>query len=237
MASSLRISFAGGLYHVTSRGNNREKIFLDEGDVARYRLLLRRYRAKHDFKLYAYTVMPNHVHLLLETTETASISQIMHALNTAYAKYFNAKYDRVGHVFQGRFHSAIVDGEAYFLEVMRYLDLNPVRAGMVKRPADFDASSHAHFARGRPDDLVEPDELYANLGDSAAERQAAYREFVAERQAGGSGLAEPSLTKSLFIGGDDFEARMVRRYGREIWPKYRRLLDRLNALRRSALPE
>src|SRR4030042_866739 len=128
MSFTHRISFAGALYHITTRGNNRQKVFLDERDYERFRALLHKYRDRHDFRLYSYTMMSNHVHLLVEPTTAASISEIMHDLNMSYAKYFNAKYERTGHVWEARFRSAIIDSERYFLEVMRYMDLNPVRA-------------------------------------------------------------------------------------------------------------
>lgn len=237
MASLLRISFAGALFHITTRGNNREKIFLDDSDFSRYRELLRRYRAKHNFKLYAFALMPNHVHLLIETTTTASISTIMHAINTAYAMYFNRKYDHVGHVWRGRFHSSIIDSENYFLEVMRYMDLNPVRANIAKRPERYGWTSHRSYAHGANDDILDFHELYLDIDKTQSRRQRVYREFVEERLEEGAGQRDPELAKSVFIGGDDFESRMLRLYGKEIWPKYRRLLKRLHDLRSSALPE
>ncbi|NOZ20487.1 MAG: transposase [Planctomycetes bacterium] len=233
MGSGYRVSFAGGVFHVTTRGNNREKIFLDEDDFRRYKTLLRRYRNKFHFKLYSYALMPNHVHLLLETCADGSISKIMHALNTAYAVYFNSKYDHVGHVFQGRFHSAVVDSETYLLRVMRYMDLNPVRAALSKRPDEYDWTSYRRYAAGAADDLVTRHDMYENLGKQDRKRQRVYREFVEE----GIGQPGPAYAYSVFIGGDDFIGRMERIYGEEIWPKYRRLLDRLNALRNATLPE
>lgn len=237
MSIGYRISFAGGVFHITTRGNNRERVFFDESDFERYKTLLRRYRAKFDFKLYAYALMPNHVHLLLETTPAGSISKIMHAINTAYATYFNNRYDHIGHVWQGRFHSVVVDSENYLLEIKRYMDLNPVRAAIAKKPEHYEWTSYRRYARGQPDDLVEPHELYLGLGKQDRECQRVYREFVAERMEAGRGQRDPVYTTSIFIGGNDFVGRMERAYGKEIWPKYRRLLDRLNKLRSAALPE
>ena len=237
MAQRLRISFAGAVFHVTSRGNNREKIFLDEDDFERYRFLLRKYHAKHNFKLYAYALMPNHVHLLIQTSTTASISKIMHAINTSYAMYFNSKHDHTGHVWQGRFHSSIIDTENYLLEVMRYMDLNPVRASISKRPENYDWTSYRRYAEGKRDDLLDPHELYLNISKRNAQRQQVYREFVEERLEEGAGQREPALTYSIFVGGEDFESRMIRLYGQKIWPKYRRLLDQLHELRSVALVE
>ncbi|MEW6360014.1 MAG: transposase [Planctomycetota bacterium] len=233
MLSGYRVSFAGGVFHVITRGNNREAVFLEDNDFEHYRSLLRRYRAKFKFKLFAYALMPNHVHLLIETSTEGSISKIMHCINTAYAMYFNNKYDHVGHVWQGRFHSAVVDSENYLLEVMRYVDLNPVRAEMSSRPDQYEWSSHRHYGCGKPDDLVTEHELYENLGKQDRKRQRVYREFVED----GIGRPSPGYAYSIFIGGDDFVGRMERAYGREIWPRYRRLLKRLNDLRNATLPE
>lgn len=233
MAQGYRVSFAGGVFHVTTRGNNREKIFLDEHDFHRYKSLLRRYRNKFHFNLYAYSLMPNHVHLLIETSADGSISKIMHAINTAYAMYFNSKYDHTGHVFQGRFHSAVVDSETYLLEVMRYMDLNPVRAAIARRPSEYEWTSYRRYAGGDADDVITSHHIYENLGKQDRKRQRVYAEFVEE----GIGRPSPGYAHSIFIGGDDFIGRMERIYGAEIWPKYRRLLDRLNALRSTTLPE
>ena len=237
MARPYRVSFAGALFHITTRGNNRDKIFLDDQDFQRFKASLRKYRTKYDFKLYAYTLMPNHVHLLIETSPHGSVSQIMHAINTSYAKYFNSRYDHTGHVWEGRFHSKIIDSESYFLEVMRYMDLNPVRARIVKRPENYEWASHARYGQGGADDLVAPHELYRNLGETDGERERVYSEYVEERLGDGPGQRDPVLAYSIFVGGDDFESRMVRLYGREIWPKYRRLLDQLHELRNAARPE
>ena len=237
MSRPLRICFANGVFHITSRGNNREKIFLEEKDFLRYKALLRRYRAKFEFKLYAYCLMPNHVHLLIETSPSGSISKIMHAINTAYAMYFNSKYDHVGHVFQGRFYSSIIDTEHYLLEVMRYMDLNPVRAEIVKRPEEYEWTSYHRCAKGRSDNLVDFHELYENLGEGDRDRQREYRKFVKERMEGGPGLWQPVYAYSIFIGGEDFVSRLTELYGQQIWPKYRRLLDQLHELRAAALVE
>jgi len=235
--SRLRISFAGGVFHVTCRGNNRERIFLDDHDYKRFRSLLRKYREKLDFRLYGYALMPNHVHLLIETTRRASISKIMHCINTAYAMYFNGRHDHVGHVWQGRFHSGIVDTENYLFEVLRYMDLNPVRAEMVRRPEEYPWSSYVRWALGKKDDLVDMHELYEAFGETDRERQKVYREFVAQRMEEGVGQRDPMLTKSIFIGGEDFQSRMIRIYGEKIWPKYRQLLSRLYELRNAAMVE
>ena len=236
MARQPRVSYAGATYHVTARGNNGGEIFRDYADFERFRSLLGRYRQNHNFKLYAYTLIPNHVHLLIETSESSSISQIMHGINTAYAMYFNCRHNCSGHVFQGRFRSSIIDSENYLFEAMRYIDLNAVRAGLVKDPSKYRWSSCRHLARGEADELLDTHELYECLGDTAQERRGAYRALLRDRLEGRSEPPQPELSYSVFLGGEDFEDRMTRLYGQSIWPRYRRLLDELHDLRRAALP-
>jgi len=133
MGYPIRISAEGFVYHITVRGNGRSDIFLEARDFRRFLKKLKEYKEKLKFFLYAYVLMPNHFHLLLEPTARGTITKIMQALTTAYAMYFNKKYTHVGHVFQGRFHSLIVEKEPYLVEVSRYIHLNPVRAGLVTK--------------------------------------------------------------------------------------------------------
>src|SRR3989338_613010 len=109
MGRMKRISFPGALFHITVRGNNKEKIFIDDRDYQRYFELLKRYKEEFAFHLYAYVLMPNHTHLLIQIGEKADISRIMQSINTAYTKFFVLKYKRIGHLFQGRFHIILVD--------------------------------------------------------------------------------------------------------------------------------
>ncbi len=139
-----RVEFEGALYHVITRGNNRQAIFKDEADYRTFLGLLERGKQKHPFYLYAYVLMPNHVHLLLER-QTDSLSRIMQRLLTGYAQYWNRKYRKVGHVFQGRYKAILCQKDAYLSELVRYIHLNPVRAKMVRRPEDYVWSSHRAY--------------------------------------------------------------------------------------------
>ncbi|MBN1459703.1 MAG: transposase, partial [Armatimonadetes bacterium] len=232
MPQHLRICMPGMIYHVTVRGNNRQKVFLDDDDYERFRSLLQRYSAKFEFKLYAYTLMPNHVHLLMETSAGGSISKIMHGINLSYAKYFNSRYDRSGHVWQGRFHCSIVDSEGYFLECMRYMDLNPVRARLVDHPRRYEWSSHAHYAQGRRAPFLTHHEIYDNLGETEKERRRVYREHVAERMSQAIEDGDPCfISRCPILGTEQFVERVRERFDVTIWPKYRRLLAKLHKLR------
>lgn len=129
--------------------------------------------------LLAYALMPNHVHLVLRDPEE-HLSQFMHAMNTRYTRYFNHRYGRVGHLYQGRFHARLVDRDAYLLEVTRYVHLNPVRARMVSRPEDYPWSSYRHYVRAERLmlELVEPTFVWSLMSQDYSQQSSRYREFV-----------------------------------------------------------
>lgn len=144
MARKPRVHFPGALYHVISRGNQRQQIFRSASDRSHYLQLLSRFHSRYGFRLYAYVLMGNHVHLLLETGPTP-LSKIMQGLQQAYALYFNHKYRLVGHLFQGRYKALLCDRDSYLLELVRYLHLNPVRSMLVKDPSLYPWSSHGAY--------------------------------------------------------------------------------------------
>ena len=140
MVRPLRLEFAGALYHITARGNARQAIFNDDHDRKVFLEFLGREVTQQGWNCYAYCLMPNHYHLLIETPEP-NLSKGMRRLNGVYTQYFNRHHDRVGHLFQGRYRSIVVDRDEYLLELCRYLVLNPVRAGLVKDPGGWRWSS------------------------------------------------------------------------------------------------
>ena len=141
MTRPLRIEFNGALYHITSRGNARQAIFLKGEDFADFLKILNSVVKRYNFLLHAYCLMDNHYHLLVETPE-GNLSKGMRQLNGLYAQRFNQKHRRVGHLLQGRYKAILVDKENYLLELSRYIVLNPVRAGIVKNPKDYRWSSY-----------------------------------------------------------------------------------------------
>lgn len=145
MARPLRLLVPGGTYHVVSRGNARQSIFVDDDDRWRFFETLETTLLAYDARCHAYCLMGNHYHLLLET-KRPNLSRAMRQLNGVYGQGFNRRHARTGHVFQGRFSATLVDREAYLLEVCRYIVLNPVRAGLVERPEDWRFSSHRAYA-------------------------------------------------------------------------------------------
>lgn len=178
MGRTQRISFPGALFHVTVRGNNREKIFVEEKDYMRYLKIVKERKDEFGFCLYAYVLMPNHVHLLLQVGEKADISKIMQAINTAYTKYFTIKYKRVGHLFQGRFHSVLVDKDEYLLVLTLYIHLNPVRAALVSCPSDFKWSSCSNYLKGDSDSFLDFEEVFAILDTDPEEQRKIYEKLL-----------------------------------------------------------
>ena len=183
MAYPPRLCFEGAVYHVTARGNNRQPIFLKARDYHTYLDRLRRAKERFMFTLHAYALMPNHVHLIIEPSPKTTISQIMQSLGVTYTKLFNKRYGRVGHVFQGRFHSRLIEKDAYLLVASRYVHRNPVRAKLCAQPEDYPWSSYRAYIDRRTDGwrLADPEFVLSliDLGlHTSAEQRSAYRQFV-----------------------------------------------------------
>src|SRR3989339_1749504 len=136
MGRPLRIEEKGYWYHITARGQRQEKIFQDNSDYAKYLEILNNFRLRYNITVGAFCLMPNHVHLLLRCGEKG-LSSFFLSAHTKYAKYFNKKYFKKGHVFQGRYHSKIVLSEKYLTALVRYIHGNPVRAGLVKPSEEY----------------------------------------------------------------------------------------------------
>ncbi len=179
-----RPQVSNGVYHVVVRGNNKQKIFLEKDDYKIYLRYLEECKEKHLFKLFLYVLMPNHVHLLLRTSEEEdlSVSRIMHFLNSRYSKYFNKRHERSGHLLQGRFFSELIEEDAHLVELTRYIHLNPVRAGLAKNAGDYPFSSF-HFYTDKEQlnrELVDCDEILKWFGKLRQFQIKRYELFVEE---------------------------------------------------------
>ena len=161
--------------HVIQRGNNREAVFFCDTDYERYRAWLGEAAAHHGCAIHAYVLMTNHVHLLATPRDPDSLPRLMQSLGRRYVRSINSTYRRTGTLWEGRYRAAPIDSEAYFLACCRYIELNPVRAGMAARPGDYPWSSWRAHALGAPDTIVAEHALYRALGGTAAARQEAYR--------------------------------------------------------------
>ncbi|MFH2138204.1 MAG: transposase [Candidatus Omnitrophota bacterium] len=157
MARPLRLQGEGILYHITSRGDDRKKIFVGESDFNKFLEYLKISQDKYKFHLYAYCLMGNHYHLLLETSQP-NLSKIMQYINTAYTIYYNKKRNKCGHLFQGRYKSILVEAEVYFKELTRYIHLNPVRAKIVTKPDEYRWSSYNEYVKGKSE-IIDIDKL------------------------------------------------------------------------------
>lgn len=208
MARPLRVEFAGALYHVISRGNERKPIVRDDADREKRLDWLRRTVETYGWRLHAFVLMTNHEHLFVQTPEP-NLSAGMQYLGGSYTSYFNRRHRRSGHLFQGRFRGHLIEEEGYFLEVSRYIHLNPVRAKMVQRPEEYPWSSCGGYLRSRQ---AVPWVTYAQvLGEFAGDpRKArrAYRQFLE------AGVAEPppspfcTAVRGLLLGSERFVARV-----------------------------
>jgi putative transposase len=171
MARPPRLQAPGTLHHLIARGNERREVFRDDADRGDYLERLARYRKKLGFRLYAYCLMPNHVHLAVEQGP-ATLSELMHAQQSSYKQYFNRRHQRVGHLFQGRYKSFLVDGDRYFLALIRYIHGNPVKAGIVRESHLYPWSSARFFQEGVGPPWLDLERAIALLGPSRLELMA-----------------------------------------------------------------
>ena len=191
MARPLRIEYPGALYHLTARGNTRQSIFLDDQDRRTFLRVLEKILTDCNGILHAYCLMTNHYHLLVETPE-ANLSQIMRQINGIYTQRFNRRHGHVGHVFQGRFKSIVVEKEAYLLQLCRYIVCNPVRSGMVDDPGKYPWSSFkATAGKVKTPDFLSKDWILKQFTETRPRAQVEYRRFVL------AGIEEESPWKAL----------------------------------------
>jgi len=206
--SIYRLDLPGVPYHVFARGNNKQAIFHDKRDRQMYFALLRKAHKKFAFRLFSYVLMDNHVHLLLQMEKEARLSSLMHWVQLGYARYYNDRYGHVGHIFQSRYHSILIDKENYFLTVDRYIHLNPVRAGMVPKPEDFTWSSYRSRLGLKADEFLDHETILAYFGMDLIQRQRDYRAFT------DSGMNKPEewphdiLRKTSYLGSREFIERI-----------------------------
>ncbi|NLP15896.1 MAG: transposase [Clostridiales bacterium] len=160
MPRKRRTWYPGAIYHIVTRGNNKQKIFLCKEDYWHYMNLLRQIHENYPFKLFSYCLMSNHVHLQI-ATDDIEIWTIMRAINWSYSNYFNTKYDKVGHLFQNRYHSEIIEKESYLLQTSKYIHLNPVKAGIVDQPIKYPWSSYGVYMGVYKSSLISENETLA----------------------------------------------------------------------------
>jgi putative transposase len=201
MSRPLRIEFSGALYHVTSRGNERKAIYLEENDFEIFLNLLNTVCSRYNWVIHAYCLMDNHYHLLVETPD-ANLSKGMRQLNGVFTQSINRKYSRVGHLFQGRYKAILVDKDAYLLELCRYIILNPVRAKMVNTPDEWLWSSwQCMVGKQSSPNWLATDALLNYFGKKRSVAIAEYIHFVEE---GVNKTIWDDLQHQIYLGDDTF---------------------------------
>jgi len=175
-----RFNLPGVPQHVIQRGNNRQACFFTEADYLYYLDALRAALDKFGGRVHAYVLMTNHVHLLITPDREHALSEIMQSIGRRYVRYVNKKYGRAGTLWEGRFKASLVQSERYLLACYRYIELNPVRAGMVEHPGEYRWSSYSANAQGALNETVCLHDEYRCLGTTSGARQAAYRELFGQ---------------------------------------------------------
>lgn len=178
MPSPPRPLIDGGCYHVIARGNNRQRVFQDDAAFQYFLDCARKMKERYPTHIYHYCLMSNHVHLLVQVEKGWHLPKVMQGLLRGFGRWFQKRTSYVGYVWQGRYRSPLIANESYFLEVGRYIERNPVRAGIVKRLQDYPWSSYRHYAHGGEDGLLDEDPYYSRIGSDVKRRQQAYRDFA-----------------------------------------------------------
>jgi putative transposase len=203
MSRPLRLEFAGAIYHITSRGNGRNLIYLQDDDFELFLQILANVCERYNWVVHAYCLMSNHYHLLVETPD-ANLSQGMRQLNGVYTQSMNRKHHRVGHLFQGRYKAILVDKDAYLLELCRYIVLNPVRANMVNSPEEWRWSSwHCMLGNVESPVWLSTDTLLVQF---AKNRQDAIRRYIEFVKSGVGKTVWDALQHQIFLGDETFVA-------------------------------
>jgi len=219
MARLQRIAPLGIPQHIIQRGNNRQVCFACDQDMAFYASLLYEYSKKFSVSLHAWVFMTNHVHLLASPNMIDGVSNMMQSVGRRYVRYFNREYRRSGTLWEGRFKSSLVQSETYLLQCQRYIELNPVRAGMVSDPAQYVWSSYQCHALGKAIKMCTPHEEYRVLGDTASLRQSAYRAlFRAHVDDELIKDIRSAVNKGMALGGERFKDEIERLHNRRVRP-------------------
>ena len=217
MARLPRLTVPGYPHHIIQRGNNRQAIFSSTADYQMLLALLDENARKFEVALHAYVLMGNHFHLLATPSTEGGLPQMMQAVGRRYVRYFNDRQTRSGTLWEGRYRSTLIETERYLLACMVYIDLNPVRAGLVKDAGDYPWSSYGRYAGSRTDRILTPHPLYWALGNTPFSREAAYVELV---RSGTTPEQQEALTRSTLngwaLGSENFVAELQKQTDRRL---------------------
>lgn len=205
MSGIFRILPDEGVLHLLTRGNNRKQLFKDDSGYNSYLNLLKRYKQENNIIIYHYCLMPNHVHLIVAINPKSNISRFVKQLNLSYLQYFGKKYSHCGHLWQGRFKSLIISEDGYLITCGRYIESNPVKAQLVKKPEDYRWSSYNLYAYGQKDSIVTYNPIYLDWGRTKVSRQRNYRESIEENDV-------KINFNARFLGSDEFVRKMEKKF-------------------------
>lgn len=211
MARRPRLHVPGGFYHVTLRGNHRQPIFFSEGDRHTLDWLVADALSKLAARLHAYCWMTNHLHLLVQISDIP-LGRLIFLIASRYARRLQANLDTTGHLFERRYHAVLVDADTYLLTLVRYIHMNPVRAGLVRQPGDYPWSSHRDYMGQCARPWVDPGLALRILSRDTTTARLKYAAFMQQLDdvRWGSGMLRPNPDNTLVLGDDEFVARTVR---------------------------
>lgn len=214
MPRQARVILPNTPHHIMQRGHNRQVVFASEDDFEYYRENLILFKKEFGCKIYTYCLMTNHVHLIVDPgTNPESLSLLMKRVAARQTRYTNKLERRSGSLWEGRFKSSIISSKEYLLACSRYIELNPIRAGMEIQPEDYQWSSYGTKTTGKPDSVVDFDRIYKALGDDKSERQKAYREYVLKTIPEEElKLIRDAVQRNQVTGGDRFREQLQKKH-------------------------
>ena len=219
MPRRARLALGGVPWHIIQRGNNRSLCFYSEQDYLRYLDYLIELSHEHKCFIHAYVLMSNHVHLLLTPMDAEGPGLLMKNLGQRYVQYINRNYERTGTLWEGRYKSSLVDTDQYVLACYRYIEMNPVRAGMVQHPADYRWSSYRANAQSIGDPVIVPHDVFLELGASCNQRKSAYRSlFESEINTELIDEIRAAANSNYALGNNQFRAEVERRLNKRASP-------------------
>ncbi|MCU7833872.1 MAG: transposase [gamma proteobacterium symbiont of Taylorina sp.] len=220
MARLIRVSPIGVPQHIIQRGNNRQICFSSEGDMKAYLNWLKEFSIKYSVDIHAWVLMTNHIHLLCTPQKENAISQMMQSIGRMYVRYYNHIQQRTGTLWEGRFKSNLVQSERYLFELQRYIELNPVRAGLVEEPGNYSWSSYACNALGIETELQTPHPLYLALAKTKYDRLKNYRSLFKAKE-GKEKLRKirESINKGLALGNKQFTTQIEILSNKRVTPR------------------
>jgi putative transposase len=217
MARLQRLTLTGQPHHVIQRGNNREPVFFANDDYQTYLELLKEYADVFRCRIHAYVLMTNHVHLLVTPESENGLSRLMQFVGRRYVRYINKTYKRTGTLWEGRFKSSMIESEEYLLTCMRYIELNPVRARMVRKPDKYSWSSYGVNADGERGGLVTPHKVYLDLAPTPVRQRNAYKKLFDEAISQDDlDILRQSVKGGWVVGSDKFKNKIAKAIGSRV---------------------